>query len=147
MRPTRDEYYLREAELVASRSTCIRRSVGCVLVDAHGRELAKGYNGVASGRSHCNEGFPCPGASGASGKLLDACEAIHAEQNAILHLRDAMLVDTVYLTVSPCVSCIKLLLGTSARRIVCRELYPHPEALRWWAEAGRELVVLERKDQ
>jgi hypothetical protein len=51
MRPTRDEYYLREAELVASRSTCIRRSVGCVLVDAHGRELAKGYNGVASGRS------------------------------------------------------------------------------------------------
>lgn len=143
MRPTRDELYLRMAELVATRGTCIRRQVGCVLVDDRGRVLATGYNGVAAGRAHCNEGNPCPGACAPSGEGLDACEAIHAEQNAILLLRDPWAVDTVYVTVSPCVSCIKLLLGTSARRIVTRQIYPHPQSLEWWSEAGRELVVLQ----
>lgn len=142
MRPTRDELYLEMARLVGRRSTCPRRQVGCVLVDARGRVLATGYNGVASGRPHCNEGHPCPGAGLASGTGLDKCEAIHAEQNAILLLQDPWAVDTVYLTASPCLSCVKLLLGTSARRIVCAEIYPHPDALEWWRRAGREMIQL-----
>lgn len=142
-RPTRDQIYLRMAELIAERSTCPRRSVGCVLVDAKGRVLSTGYNGVATGRPHCNEGQPCPGANCPPGEGLDKCEAIHAEQNAILLLQDPWAVDTVYITASPCVACIKLLLGTSAKRIVCRELYPHKDALRWWHQAGRQLIQLE----
>jgi dCMP deaminase len=130
------------AELVATRGTCARRQVGCVLVDAHGRVLATGYNGVAAGRSHCNEGHPCPGARATPGTGLDDCEAIHAEQNAILLLRDPWTVETAYVTVSPCISCVKLLLGTSAKRLVVRQLYPHPKAVEWWKEAGREIVVL-----
>jgi len=141
-RPTRDELYLSMAELVATRGTCPRRAVGCVLVDVRGRVLATGYNGVASGRPHCAEGHPCPGANCPSGEGLDKCDAIHAEQNAILLLHDPWSVDTVYVTASPCVSCVKLLLGTSARRIVCREVYPHADALRWWRDAGRELEVI-----
>lgn len=141
-RPTRDELYLAMAELVATRGTCARRQVGCVLVDAKGRVLATGYNGPASGRPHCNEGFPCPGAGFRSGEGLDKCEAIHAEQNAILLLADPWVVETAYVTASPCVNCIKLLLGTSAKRIVCRELYPHAEALTWWKQAGRTIHVL-----
>lgn len=143
-RPSRDEMYLQMAELVATRGTCPRRQVGCVLVDDKGRVLATGYNGPASGRPHCNEGSPCPGAGFKSGEGLDKCEAIHAEQNAILLLHDPWAVETIYCTASPCVHCMKLMLGTSAKRIVCRELYPHADALAWWYQAGRTITVLGR---
>ena len=49
MRPDLDTWGLRLAHDVSSRATCIRRAVGCVLVDEHGEILATGYNGVASG--------------------------------------------------------------------------------------------------
>lgn len=143
MRPSRDEIYLRMARLIAERGTCIRRKVGCVLVDSRGRVLSTGYNGVASGRPHCSEGHPCPGACYPSGQGLDECEAIHAEQNAILLLSDPWAVESAYITASPCLSCIKLLLGTSCQRIVCQERYPHPKALQWWQEAGRSFEILE----
>jgi dCMP deaminase len=55
MRPTKIEYFLAIAKVVATRSTCLRRSVGCVLVDKRGHILSTGYNGVASGQPHCNE--------------------------------------------------------------------------------------------
>jgi dCMP deaminase len=142
-RPTRDQIYLEMAELIARRGTCPRRAVGCVLVDRRGRVLSTGYNGVASGRPHCNAGFPCPGAHFKSGQGLDKCEAIHAEQNAILLLQDPWVVHTAYISTSPCLSCIKLLLGTSAKRIVCRELYAHADAIQWWKSSGREIIVLE----
>ena len=142
MRPTRDDIYLTMAELIARRATCVRRSVGCVLVDEHGVILSTGYNGVASGRPHCNEGFPCSGSKAPSGQGLEGCEAIHAEQNAILRLSNPLRVDTAYCTTFPCHSCIKLLLGTSCRRIVFKDDYPHSEAKAWWAEAGREIVQL-----
>ncbi len=129
------------AFLMAERGTCARRKVGCVLVDDKGRVLATGYNGVASGRTHCID-TPCPGASASTGQGLDTCEAIHAEQNAILLLPDPWAVHTAYVTVSPCVSCIKLLLGTSCQRIVCGGIYAHAQAFEWWADAGRELIIL-----
>lgn len=54
-RPTKDEYFLKIAADVATRSTCLRRAVGCVLVNERGHILATGYNGVAAGQLHCNE--------------------------------------------------------------------------------------------
>lgn len=142
LRRSRDSVYLEVARSIALRGTCVRRQVGCVLVDKDGFILSTGYNGVAAGREHCSQGFPCPGANAPSGERLDACQAIHAEQNAILRLPDPRKVHTVYCTVSPCISCIKLLLGTSARRIVFGDVYPHPDARIWWTEAGREWVHL-----
>lgn len=56
-RPDLDLYFMRMARLAATRSTCLRRAVGCVLVDDGGKVLATGYNGVASGERHCNEPF------------------------------------------------------------------------------------------
>ena len=55
VRPPRDTYFMKMAALVAERSTCLRRSVGCVLVNGRHHVLATGYNGVASGLPHCNE--------------------------------------------------------------------------------------------
>lgn len=52
-RPTKDDYFIQMAGLVSTRGTCIRRQVGCVLVNARGHVLATGYNGVAARQPHC----------------------------------------------------------------------------------------------
>lgn len=146
-RPDLDTLYLGMAEMIATRSTCTRRQVGCVLVDRRGRVLSMGYNGVPSGRPHCSEGFPCSGANYSSGQGLDKCQAIHAEQNAVLLLHDPWAVHSVYVTVTPCISCVKLLLGTSAQRLVCRSTYSHPDAIREWEANRREILFLEASDE
>lgn len=154
MRPTRDEYHLRAAENAATMSTCIRRSVGCVLTNARGHQLSSGYNGVESGAPHCNHPvevarvqslneyraeilyehpYRCEGADQPSGKGLELCGAIHAEQNALLQCPDVYQIHTCYVTHSPCIHCVKLLLGTSCQRIVFRERYAHDQSasLKW----------------
>lgn len=140
MRPGRDQWGIELALLTAQRATCLRRSVGCVLINARGHVLATGYNGVASGLPHCNEAitglgvYPnaCSGSSSPSGTNLDGCQAVHAEQNALLQCRDVYEIHTCYVTTSPCVTCVKLLMNTSCQRIVFAEEYPQPEAKRLW---------------
>ncbi len=155
MRPSRDEWALKLALLTAQRTTCCRRAVGCVLLNAKGHVLATGYNGVAAGLPHCNhselvpdddgrntyviEQFPhaCSGAKAPSGTNLDGCQAIHAEQNAMLQCRDVYAIHTCYVTASPCMTCTKLLLNTSCERIFFVEEYPHQAAKDLWTGAGR----------
>ena len=148
MRPSADEYFMQMAYVVASRATCLRRQVGCVLVDARNHVLATGYNGVPRGAPHCNQhdpfhetGFPhaCASAHAASGTGLDGCMAVHAEANALLQCRDVDAIQTAYCTTMPCVSCIKLLLNTGCQRLVYAEPYPHAEAAELWLASGRRL--------
>ena len=148
-RPSRDAWAMEMAKLTATRSTCLRRQVGCVLLNARGHVLATGYNGVAAGLPHCNElghdvTFPhaCSGASAPSGTNLDGCQAIHAEQNALLQCRDVYSIDTCYVTASPCMTCTKLLLNTSCQRIVFLEEYPHAAAKDLWTSSGRQWIQL-----
>lgn len=115
-------YFLALAKIVSLRSTCARRQVGCVLVDNKNHILATGYNGVTRKAPHCID-IPCPGASYESGKGLDVCEAIHAEQNAILQCSDVDQIQTAYITVAPCKTCTKLLSNTACREIVFLENY------------------------
>lgn len=134
MRPTKDEWALRLAIITSQRATCARRQVGCVLLDVRGHVLATGYNGPYAGAAHCIE-VPCAGAKAPSGTRLELCEAIHAEQNALLQCRDVHAIDTCYVTTSPCVTCVKLLLNTSCRRIVFVEPYAHDaEARKLWTK-------------
>lgn len=128
LRPTSDEYFLQMAELVAHRATCIRRRVGCVLVDSNNHVLATGYNGTSRGAPHCTD-RPCVGATLPSGQGLHLCQAIHAEINALVQCRDIDAIHSVYCTASPCVSCMRVIVGTGVTRIVFRELYPHPESI------------------
>lgn len=138
-RPTNDEYYTEMVRLVASRGTCARRKVGCILVDDRNRVLATGFNGVAPGHPHCiDESHRCLAADAASGFALDMCRASHAEQAALLHCSDVDKVRAAYVTVSPCGDCTKLLLMTGCQRIVFLEEYSHPFAKEWWQEDGRE---------
>ena len=173
MRPTRDQWAMGLAQLTAQRATCARRQVGAVLLNERGHVLATGYNGVAAGQPHCNEvtevinpslrqegggyriaehwerptirllAHACAGAEAPSGQQLDACQAIHAEQNAMLQCRDVYAIHTAYVTASPCITCCKLLLNTSCQRIVFLEAYPHPAAEALWLSAGRRWDRLE----
>lgn len=163
MRPSWDAYFMCIAEVVSTRSTCLRRAVGCVLVDGYRRILSTGYNGVASGQPHCNEpsktvrspartivGYPqaCEAAFEPSGTNLDGCNAIHAEQNALVQCREAMEVDVCYVTTQPCANCLKLLLVTGCRKVVYRDAYPAAdEALRrLWLATGRTAVQFGPED-
>ncbi len=139
-RPNRDEYFSAMAQLTANRTTCHRRAVGCVIVNWQGHVLSTGYNGVARGTPHCRGGDKCAGADLPSGTGLDLCKAIHAEQNALLQCPDVEQIFAVYVTASPCLTCVKLLLNTSCTRIVFSEQYPHDEAKALWEGANREWV-------
>ena len=170
MRPTRDQWAMEMACVTAKRSTCLRRNVGCVILNNRGHVLSTGYNGVAAGLPHCNDetgfnfvynnridetkpltgqstdekpvyGHACDGAYSPSGTNLDACQAIHAEQNALLQCRDVYNIHSIFVTTAPCITCTKLLLNTSCQRIVFLEDYPHVEAAKaLWETAGREWI-------
>ena len=135
-RPTKHDYFLRMATLVATRGTCARRAVGCVLVDNHGYVAATGYNGNGRGQTHCID-KPCAGAHYKSGDGLDKCEAIHAEQNALLQCKNTQELKECYITLSPCVMCVKMLLNTSVSHIIFIEEYVNTDAERIWKNAGR----------
>jgi dCMP deaminase len=126
------------AKLVATRTTCQRRAVGSVAIDVDGHILGTGYNGQYKGSKHCHEGNFCAGAFSESGTNIDGCESIHSEQNLLLHCGDPRRIHTVYVTTSPCVSCVKLLLGTATHRIVWLDGYPTSDKSKeMWINAGR----------
>jgi len=83
-RPSWPEYFMTIAEMVAKRSTCLRRHVGSVLVKDK-RILATGYNGAPAGLKHCAEvGCIRQNTSIPSGERHELCRGLHAEQNAII---------------------------------------------------------------
>lgn len=144
MRISRDEWAIELVKVTAQRATCCRRRVGCVLLNKRGHVLSTGYNGVASGMPHCNHKvggfFPhaCSGAKLPSGSGLDSCQAIHAEQNALLQCRDVYDIHTAYVSASPCMTCAKLLMNTSCQRVVFIEEYPGSlDVRKMWVESGR----------
>ena len=77
----------------------------------------------------------CKGHALPSGQ--DSCEAVHAEQNAILQCSDPDKIATAYVTTSPCKPCMKLLLNTGCRRIVFHEEHTDPWPKEQWLKAGR----------
>ena len=87
--------------------------------------------------------YSCPGAFAESGKRINECYAIHAEQNALLKCKDVYSIDTCYTTTSPCITCIKLLMNTSCKRIVFLEEYSNIDARDLWLSMGR---IWERYD-
>lgn len=137
------DYFLLMARLVALRGTCLRRKVGCVLVDKKRRVLATGYNGTPAGQPHCGDpDCLCDGQRYRSGEGLDACYATHAEQNALLQCTRPDDVHDAYVTVTPCVTCAKLLLNTGVRVVIAWEAYAHDEETKKILNAsGVKLVV------
>lgn len=146
MRPTWDEYFMKITAVVATRSTCLRRQVGAIIVkDRH--ILASGYNGAPSGLPHCDEvGCMREKMSIPSGQRHELCRGLHAEQNAIIQSAVhgvSIAGATLYSTTQPCVLCSKMLINAQIKRIVFRGDYPDELALALLQEAGIELVSWE----
>lgn len=112
---------------VASRSTCVRRMVAAIITDKDGHILSTGYNGVPSGIDHCYL-KPCPGAKQESGNS-SLCEAVHAEQNALIQCADISRAAYMYCSATPCFVCAKMILNTPIQAIWAQERYNDPRAL------------------
>jgi dCMP deaminase len=138
-RPSWDEYFMGITELVAQRSTCLRRHVGAVLVRDK-RIITTGYNGAPVNIKHCLDagclreqmGIP-------SGERHELCRGLHAEQNAIIqaaiqgvNIQGA----TLYCTNMPCAICTKMLINAGIIEIFYKEGYTDPLAADMLAEAG-----------
>ena len=152
MRPDWDTYFMRITKLVATRSSCLRRCVGAVLVKDK-RILATGYNGAPAGMAHCEEaGCLRDQLHIPSGERHELCRGLHAEQNAIIQaarqgteIKDS----TLYCTTAPCSLCAKMLINAGVTRIVYEGSYPDERAMAFFAEAGVKVehFVLEEDEQ
>ncbi len=145
-RPDWDSYFMKMAELVSTRSTCMRRQVGAVIVqDKH--IVATGYNGAPRGIMHCDERGEClrQKLGVPSGERHELCMALHAEQNAIIQAATSgQTIEgaTIYITHQPCIICAKMIINSGIRRIVVKEGYPDQLSVDMLAEAGLKIVLL-----
>jgi dCMP deaminase len=144
-RPTWDEYFMQMAQVVAGRSTCLRRQVGAVIVKDK-QILSTGYNGSPSGLEHCAKtgclrqklGIP-------SGERAEICRAVHAEQNALVQAaKHGVSINgaVIYTTLQPCVLCTKLIINAGIKKVYYTQSYPDQLAMEMAAEAELELVHL-----
>jgi dCMP deaminase len=137
-RPGWDEYFLEIADLVAKRSTCLRRKVGALVVKDR-RILATGYNGTPSGIAHCDEvGCLRDKLKIPSGERHELCRGLHAEQNVLLQasLHGVSLKDSaIYVTNQPCIICAKMIINAGIKEVVMADRYPDPMALQFLKEA------------
>jgi len=127
VRPSWDRYFMEIAVLVSSRTTCLRRQVGAVIVKDK-RLLSTGYNGAPVGLKHCAElGCLRQKLGVKSGEKHELCRAIHAEQNAIIQAATfgvPLLGASIYITHFPCVLCSKMIINAGIKRIVYSQGYP-----------------------
>ena len=138
-----DEAYLQMAEIWAKRSKANRKQVGALLVKDK-QIISDGYNGMPAGDDdevceYVDEG----------GNLVTRPELMHAESNALMKLaengglgaQDA----TMYLTMSPCLPCAKLMKQAKIKRVVFRERYRETDGIEFLTTRGVEVVQLEEK--
>jgi dCMP deaminase len=120
MRESWDSYFLKIAKQVASRSTCLATPIGAVIVKDN-RILTTGYNGVPPGDRHCIEQGFCYQGVPACHQSEKPSRAIHAEANAISQAaRNGVAIDgaVIYVTLQPCINCLKLCIASGLARIV-----------------------------
>ncbi|MFN0118130.1 MAG: deaminase [Elusimicrobiota bacterium] len=125
-RPSWDEYFMKIAQVVASRSNCMKRKVAALIVK-DGRIISTGYNGTPRGTVNCSEGG-CPRCNSfkPSGQGLSDCYCSHAEENAIVQasyhgisIKGASL----YTTFSPCLICTKMIINSGIVEVVYNKAY------------------------
>ncbi|MBK5100239.1 MAG: cytidine/deoxycytidylate deaminase family protein [Desulfobacteraceae bacterium] len=130
-------------EMVAKRSTCLRRQVGAILVKEK-RILATGYNGAPAGLKHCKEvGCLRVDSSVPSGTRHELCRGLHAEQNAIIQAAYHGIPiggSTLYCTNKPCAICSKMIINAGIKQIFYKNGYDDPLADQMLTEAGVETV-------
>ncbi len=108
-----NEYFKEITNLVASRSTCDRAMVGCLIVNDDNRIVSSGYNGSVSGNPHCDD-------VGHTMRDNHCIATIHAEMNALLYCaKEGISVNNckVYVTHFPCLNCTKALIQAGIKEV------------------------------
>lgn len=144
-------YYLDLAQTVASRSTCLRRKYGVVIVK-NDEVISTGYNGAPRGRENCNDRNFCQREklNIPSGERYELCRSVRAEANAIISASRKELIDsTLYMTcVNPqtgelipdstsCSMCQRLILNAGISQVIIRntkEDFSVVDAFNWMFE-------------
>lgn len=126
-----DTLYLRMAKVWSENSHCKRSQVGCLIVKDR-QIISDGYNGTPSGFP--NECEDC------DNNTLPT--VLHAEANAITKIaKSANSAEgaTLYVTLSPCFDCAKLIIQAGIKRIVYSEVYRKTDSFKLFEEAGIEI--------
>jgi dCMP deaminase len=138
-RPSWDSYFMEITGVVATRSTCLRRQVGALLVRDK-RILSSGYNGPPRGLKHCDEtGCLRTAMEIPSGQRQELCRGLHAEQNAIVHAAYhgiAIGGATLYVTHQPCITCAKMIINAGIVKVIFAGDYPDSFSLDLLNQAG-----------
>lgn len=146
-RPSWDEYFYEMAKLAATRSTCLRRHVGAVIV-VDNRIVATGYNGVPSKISHCSEiGCLRDELNVPSGEKHELCRGLHAEQNAIVSAANygaSIKGGTIYITTQPCIICTKMIINAGIKKVVYSEPYNDKLSISMLNEAGVKIKIIKK---
>jgi dCMP deaminase len=125
------------AEIWAQNSYCRRMKVGSLIVKDKSI-IADGYNGSPTGfPNECEDE-----------DFVTLNYVLHAEANAITKLAKSTQSSegsTMYVTVSPCFECSKLIIQSGIKRIVFGKVYRKPEPLSFLLEAGIEIIKLGKK--
>ena len=130
-----DRLYLKMAKIWAENSHCKRSQVGCLIVNNR-QIISDGYNGTPSGFS--NECEDC------DNNTLPT--VLHAEANAITKIAkstNSAEGSTLYVTLSPCFDCAKLIIQAGIKRIVYLEVYRKTDSFKLFEQAGIEIKKLE----
>ena len=148
VRPTWHEYFMFIAKVVSTRSTCNSRPTGAVIVKDR-RILATGYNGSMPGSPHCSDFGPrfCfrREKEVSESNKFGFCRASHAEANAIVQAaRLGIPVEgaSIYCTLQPCYTCLKLIVGAGIKEIYYELEYKSKdrERDRFWLSEVQELI-------
>ena len=134
-----DLIYLQMAKTWGKNSHCKRMQVGCLMVRDKSI-ISDGYNGSPTGFPNICE----------NEDMVTLPYVLHAEANAITKLAKSTQSSdgsTIYVTLSPCFECSKLIIQSGIRRVVFSEVYRKPDSLPFLIEAGIELYKINQFDQ
>ena len=139
-KPGWDEYFMSIAKVVSTRSSCMKRHIGAIIVRDK-RIVSTGYNGTPRGIKNCDEGG-CPRCNNfaGTGTKLDECICSHGEENAIVQASYhgiSIKGSTIYTTFSPCWWCTKMIINSGIVEVVYNSEYPLGDiAVQLLKEAG-----------
>ncbi|KAI1745178.1 cytidine deaminase-like protein [Xylaria scruposa] len=144
LRPSWDSYFMALASLAARRCNCMKRAVGCVLVDSKRRVISTGYNGTPRNLTNCMDGG-CPRCNlgdATSGVSLATCLCLHAEENALLEAGRERIRDgsVLYCNTCPCLTCSIKIVQVGISEVVYNQGYSMDgETARVFMSAGVKL--------
>lgn len=144
LRPSWDSYFMALASLAARRCNCMKRAVGCVLVDSKRRVISTGYNGTPRNLRNCMDGG-CPRCNSgdiSSGVSLATCLCLHAEENALLEAGRERIRDgsVLYCNTCPCLTCSIKIVQVGISEVVYNQGYSMDgETARVFLSAGVKL--------